>query len=220
MRKNNIYIRGKEYKNRPIDLVLKKLLEIQEKKYNFRKLKWDPWWKDSEPIKKFWGTELQHYQGKPKPKKVQIVFEFSVDGVSFMAISKDDLKTQALIISDSKIPLVMFDPVWKEEALSILEGRLKGTIKQMPHRQDLVDRYNAFNIRDRHIYTALEMCRDLLFKYIRDKYSDKIYSKIAPTKLFVIKNNGHVFYIANDRDLHLLEGDDVKELNIYGSEPC
>jgi len=186
-----IYTHGKEYKLRPVELVLKKLLELQGLRKKFIETIYKPWYDEGQAIGSFWGRERNSNKNLAGP---QIVFEFSDQGYSHSSI-EGHLYLQALVAKDDAIPLMVHDPKWKK-VLSVLEDRLKGTLKPIVQRQDLITRHQNFTIRERHIGLVKGCYKELLYDILRNKYYEQVYStRTTQNKLLILKSNGHDFYI-------------------------
>jgi hypothetical protein len=209
MLKNKIYIHGKIYKRRPIDLVLKKILELRKTKAEFFKTKWKPWLADCDKVKIFWGKTRRN----KKFSGPGTIFEFSEHGYTHNYV-EGDFNAQVSIASDDKIALWIHDPLWKQHALAAMEDRLKGKTKQIVRRQDLVSRYVTLYSRDRHRSVTLETYVELLYSILYEKYSDQFVGRFASKKLLVIKSNGHDFYVqvSERNQLHLFN--DVEIFNL------
>jgi hypothetical protein len=148
-RENKIYIFGKEYKHRPIDLIFKKILELRKLRTEFFKTKWKLWYDDCNKVKTFWGK----FKKNKRLSGPGFIFEFSEHGHSYNSV-EGDFNAQVRIADDNKIALLIHDPVWKQHALATIEDRLLGKTKQIIRRQDLVSRYEVLSLRDRHRATT------------------------------------------------------------------
>ena len=211
MLKNKIYIHGKIYKKRPIDLVLKKIFELRKLKAEFFKTKWKPWLADCDKVKIFWGKSRKN----KKFSGPGTIFEFSERGYTYNDV-EGDFNAQVSIASDDKIALWIHDPLWKQHALAAMEDRLKGKTKQIIRRQDLVSRYEILYSRDRHRSIALETYIELLYSLLHEKYYDQFIGPFATKKLLVIKSNGHDFYVqvGERNQLHLLNDFEIFNLQL------
>ena len=204
-----IYIHGKAYKNRSINLIFKKILELRKLRTEFFETKWKPWVDDCHKVNIFWG---KFKKGK-RLSGPGIIFEFSEGGYTHNSV-EGDFNAQVRIADDDKIPLLIHDPMWKQKAMASMEDRLKGKTKQIIRRQDLVSRYEALSTRNEHSSITLETYIELLYSLLYKEYSDQFINHFNTKQLLIINSNGQDFYfqINDNHFLHLLSDFEILKL--------
>jgi len=185
-------------KKRSLKLILDKIQEIQTIHRHHYETKWKPWYAKAKEVGQFWG-----YQREKKT-----LFTFDQDGYTHRA---PDNKAEALCCPDNDIPLMIADPYWKD-CLDVIEGRLKGTLQAIPHRQDLIDEYQQVDWKDTRRYRVLGAYKTILYRRLQDRFSDQLYHRFSPAKLIVLQHSGRTLYlIRSHSSLELLDKEDFIE---------
>jgi hypothetical protein len=189
------YAPAMHLKKRSLKLILDKIQEIQTIHRHHYETKWKPWYAKAKEVGQFWG-----YQQEKKT-----LFTFDQDGYTHRA---PDNKAEALCCPDNDLPLMIADPYWKD-CLDVIEGRLKGTLQVIPHRQDLIDEYQQVDWKDTRRYRVLGAYKDILYRRLQDRFSDQLYHRFSPAKLIVLQHSGRTLYlIRSHSSLELLDKED------------
>ena len=209
------YAPAMHLKKRSLKLILDKIQEIQTIHRHHYETKWKPWYAKAKEAGQFWGYERSEVTSTrknrppasaPRTSTKKTLFIFDQDGYTHR---KDfDNKTEALCCSDNDIPLMIADPYWKD-CLDVIEGRLKGTLQVIPHRQDLIDEYQQVDWKDTRRYRVLGAYKDILYRRLQDRFSDQLYHRFSPAKLIVLQHSGRTLYlIRSHSSLELLDKED------------
>lgn len=194
-------------KKRSLKLILDKIQEIQTIQLHHYKTKWKPWYAKAKKVGQFWGYE----------REKKTLFTFDQDGYTHHA---PDNKAEALCCPDNDLPLMIPDPYWKD-CLDVIEGRLKGTLKAIPHRQDLINEYHHIDWKDTRRYRVLGAYKNLLYRLIQDRYGDQLYSRFTPAKLIILHHSNRNFYLIRSHgSLELLDKEDLISHTVTDEASC
>lgn len=149
-------------------------------------------WFDSCP-KEFWGYI------KIDTEKVKVIFSLLKNAYrqDFLRPGSEDYMYQKIRIAhDKDLPLMISEDLNKREK-KLFEKRLRGDVCQTAYRQDLVDKYEQFNIISKHIWVVIDNYEKFLSRYVYKLYSEHKFS-LNRHQLIIYRIQDHTYYLNSE----------------------
>lgn len=183
---DRVNIDGHFLKNRTIELISERLQASENIKYRLFKDHWNPWYKKARKVGLFWGKAKN---GQKKFSK--ILYEVTDTGytTSWVLDGTDLIRTA----NPRKLPLMLDAPEFTDLKPSIINA-LKGELTMAKKRQDLVNEHIRLEIRLKHINKVCTCYKNMLKKYIRDKYSDRIYDRYEQPFILILNIRKYTYH--------------------------
>jgi hypothetical protein len=114
-------------------------------------------------------------------------------GISINWIDRDE---NGIILTTPNKNLPLLIGSLTPEGEKILEKRLRGEIKEVPHRPDLINRYQTIEAHLMRAGRFIGVCRQIIITYIYNKYGDTMYgNKYSDTTVKLTISGKEYIYI-------------------------
>jgi len=153
------------------------------------------WWDEAKRVSPFYGVL----------KKNKYIIEIG-EGLGCNQVN-DPLEILQTTPRNQYPTLLGAFPFNDDEGKALLEQALKGKIKALPLRQDLMDRYRKIDVRENHVRYVVGVYRSLMETYVLKKHQEVIYGRRYEPTSVVMKVNGREYRFTNLNKPHHFEMD-------------